>query len=187
MNRETAVFAGGCFWCTEALLKGLKGILSAEPGYTGGHMENPTYIKVCGGDTGHAEAVKIEFDPGIISYGELLSVFFNTHDPTTLNRQGNDVGTQYRSAIFYTNDVQKSEAEELIKELNDTKAYPNQVVTEVVPLTIFYPAENYHKDYYEKNKDKAYCQLIIAPKLGKLQKKYEKLLKGSEGFEASIS
>ena len=157
MVKQTAVFAGGCFWCTEALLKGLKGVISAEPGYAGGHTENPTYLQVCDGDTGHAEAVKIEFDPSIITFGDLMSVFFNTHDPTTLNRQGNDVGTQYRSAIFYTNEEQKQEAEKLIRELNESKAYDKPVVTEVSPLTKFYGAENYHHDYYEKNKDKAYC------------------------------
>lgn len=173
---QTAIFAGGCFWCTEALLKGLKGVISAEPGYIGGQKENPTYVQVCSGDTGHAEAVKIEFDPHIISYGALLSVFFNTHDPTTLNRQSNDVGTQYRSAIFYTTEEQKTEAEALIKELNETKAYDSPVVTEVTPASKFYVAENYHHDYYEQNKDKAYCQIIIAPKLAKLQEKYHELL-----------
>lgn len=177
---QTAVFAGGCFWCTEALLKSLAGVISAEPGYTGGHTESPTYLQVCNGDTGHAEAVKIEFDPAKITFEALMSVFFNTHDPTTLNRQGNDVGTQYRSAIFYTTAEQKAEAEKLIKELNDSKAYENPVVTEVSPLTKFYPAESYHRDYYEKNKDKAYCQIIIAPKLEKLQEKYHELLKKAE-------
>jgi len=133
-------------------------------------------MQICNGDTGHAEAVRIVFDQSIISYGALLSVFFNTHDPTTLNRQGNDVGTQYRSAIFYTSEEQKKEAETLIKELNDTHAYDVPVVTEVSPLGVFYPAENYHHDYYEKNKEKTYCQIIIAPKLVKLQEKYKQLL-----------
>ncbi len=173
---QTAIFAGGCFWCTEAFLKGLKGVVSAEPGYIGGQTENPTYMKVCNGDTGHAEAVRIQYDPSVITYGQLLSVFFNTHDPTTLNRQGNDVGTQYRSGIFYTNEEQKAEAEALIKELNESKAYDKPVVTEVTPASTFYVAENYHHDYYEQNKDKAYCQIIIAPKLAKLQEKYHELL-----------
>lgn len=173
---STAIFAGGCFWCTEALLKGLKGVISAEPGYIGGQIENPTYDQVCNGNTGHAEAVKIEFDPSIITFGELLSVFFNTHDPTTLNRQGNDVGTQYRSAIFYTSEEQKKEADDLIKMLNESGAYDAKVVTEVTPATTFYVAEDYHKDYYERNKDKTYCQIIIAPKLAKLQEKYHELL-----------
>ena len=175
-QKQTAVFAGGCFWCTEALLKDLKGVISAEPGYTGGQKENPTYEDVCSGNTGHAEAVKIEFDPSFISYGVLLSVFFNIHNPTTLNRQENDIGTQYRSAIFYTTEGQKNEAEDLIKELNENKAYDVPVITEVVPLTKFYPAENYHRDYYENNKNKSYCQIVIAPKLAKLQEKYHELL-----------
>lgn len=174
--QQTAVFAGGCFWCTEALLKSLYGVVSAEPGYTGGQIENPTYLQVCNGDTGHAEAVKIEFDPVKITFEALMSVFFNTHDPTTLNRQGNDVGTQYRSAIFYTTDEQKAQAEKLVNELNDSKAYEHPVVTEIAPLTKFYAAESYHHDYYEKNKDKAYCQIIIAPKLAKLQETYHNLL-----------
>ncbi len=173
---QTAIFAGGCFWCTEALLKGLKGVLSAEPGYVGGSTPKPTYEQVCTGNTGHAEAVRINFDPSVISYGQLLSVFFNTHDPTTLNRQGNDVGTQYRSAIFYTSDEQKEEAEKLITELNSSGAYDKPVVTEVTPATEFYVAETYHHDYYERNKDKAYCQIIIEPKLEKLQKTYHELL-----------
>ncbi len=176
MNTQTIIFAGGCFWCTEAFLKGLKGVLSAEPGYIGGETKNPTYLQVCEGNTGHAEAVRISFDPTLITYGELLSVFFNTHDPTTLNRQGNDIGTQYRSGIFYTNEEQKQEAEALIKELNNSNAYSNPVVTEVTQATEFYVAEDYHKNYYEQNKDKAYCQIVIAPKLSKLQEKYKNLI-----------
>jgi len=176
MNTQTIIFAGGCFWCTEALLKGLKGVLSAEPGYIGGETKNPTYLQVCEGNTGHAEAVRISFDPTLITYGELLSVFFNTHDPTTLNRQGNDIGTQYRSGIFYTNEEQKQEAEALIKELNNSNAYSNPVVTEVTQATEFYVAEDYHKNYYEQNKDKPYCQIVIAPKLSKLQEKYKNLI-----------
>lgn len=180
MKTETAIFAGGCFWCTEALLKSLRGVISVEPGYTGGQTKNPTYMQVCNGDTGHAEAVRITFDPNVISFADLMSVFFNTHDPTTLNRQGNDVGTEYRSAIFYTSEEQKSEAEKLIKELNESKAYDNPVVTEVTSAPEFYVAESYHHDYYEKNKDKAYCQIIIAPKLVKLQEKYKEVLKKVE-------
>lgn len=180
MNTQTAVFAGGCFWCTEALLKSLKGVISVVPGYTGGHTENPTYLQVCDGDTGHAEAVKIEFDPSVITFGELMAVFFNTHDATTLNRQGADVGTQYRSAIFYTSEEQKNEAEALIKELNDSKAFDNPVVTEVTSLGKWYEAESYHHDYYEKNKDKNYCQIVIAPKLAKLQEKYKNVLKNAD-------
>jgi peptide-methionine (S)-S-oxide reductase len=176
MTTETAIFAGGCFWCTEALLKSLKGVVSAEPGYIGGETKDPTYTQVCKGNTGHAEAVKIEFDPSVITYEELLSVFFNTHDPTTLNRQGNDSGTQYRSAIFYTTPEQKVEAEKLISELNESKAYEKPVVTEVTNATEFYVAESYHHDYYEQNKERAYCQIIIAPKMAKLQEKYKSLL-----------
>ena len=175
-NKQVAVFANGCFWCTEAVFLCLKGVLSVQSGYTGGTIKNPTYEQVSTGDTGHAESIKIEFDPEIISYDDLLAVFFNTHNPTTLNRQGNDIGTQYRSAIFYSSDEQKVKAESLIAELNSSKAYEKPVVTEVVPLGEFYSAEEYHKDYYDKHKDQPYCQLIIAPKLEKLQKQFEKLL-----------
>jgi peptide-methionine (S)-S-oxide reductase len=151
--------------------------MSVMPGYTGGAARNPTYEQVCGGATGHAEAIKIEFDPGIIAYADLLAVFFNTHDPTTLNRQGNDVGTQYRSGIFYANESQKVAAEALVKELNDTKAYDKPVVTEVAPLGDFYPAEDYPHDYYKNNSSQPYCQLVIAPKIEKLQKRFNELLK----------
>ena len=173
----TAVFANGCFWCTEAVFASLKGVKSVSPGYTGGKTLSPTYEQVCESNTGHAEAIKIEYDPAEITYDDLLAVFFNTHDPTTLNRQGNDVGTQYRSAIFYGNEEQKQKAEALIKEMNDTHAFDKPVVTEVSPLGVFYPAEQYHKQYYEHNKDQMYCQLVIAPKLEKLQKRFADLLK----------
>ena len=187
---EIAVFAGGCFWCTEAVFSMLKGVKSVMSGYTGGNPLRqltdgggaaPTYEQVSGGDTGYAESLKVEFDPSIISYDDLLAVFFNTHDPTTLNRQGNDVGTQYRSAIFYSNEEQKRKAEALIKELNDSHAYDKPVVTEVQPLSEFYPAENYHRDYYKNNQSQPYCQLIIAPKLEKLQKRFSELLKTQGG------
>jgi len=171
------VFANGCFWCTEAVFASLKGVRSVTPGYTGGTVQDPTYEQVSGGNTGHAESLKIKYDPEIISYDDLLAVFFNTHDPTTLNRQGNDVGTQYRSAIFYTNDDQKRKSESLIGELNATKAYDKPIVTEVKPLGEFYEAEDYHKDYYDNHKDAPYCQLMIAPKLEKLQKRFGELLK----------
>ena len=178
MNEDirTAVFGGGCFWCTEALFKSLKGVTSVLPGYSGGEMDNPNYDKVSNGNTGHAECIKLEYDPKLISYGDLLSVFFNTHDPTTLNRQGADVGTQYRSVIFYTTESQKEEAEKLVKELNDTKAYDKPVVTEVKKFEKFFNAEDYHKDYYEKNKDAPYCEIVIAPKLEKLNKKFANLI-----------
>jgi peptide-methionine (S)-S-oxide reductase len=171
-----AVFANGCFWCTEAVFAMLRGVSSVVPGYSGGTKENPTYEEVSTGTTGHAEAIKIEYDPAIISYDDLLAVFFNTHDPTTPNRQGNDIGSQYRSVIFYDSDEEKQKAEELIAELNASKAYDNPVVTEVVPLKAFYEAENYHHKYYEHNKNKPYCNLVIAPKLEKLQKQFAELV-----------
>ena len=156
---ENAVFANGCFWCTEAVFSSLKGVKSVMPGYSDG-----------------AESLEIKYDPKIISYDDLLSVFFNTHDPTTLNRQGNDIGPQYRSAIFYVNDMQKDKAATLIKELNDSHAYDKQVVTEIKPLIKFDNAEEYHREFYKKNKDAPYCQLVIAPKLEKLQKQFRSLL-----------
>jgi peptide-methionine (S)-S-oxide reductase len=174
---EIAVFGGGCFWCTEAVFNSLKGIVKAVPGYTGGTIKNPTYEQVSGGNTGHVESLKIEYDAAVISYDDLLAVFFNTHDPTTKDRQGADVGTQYGSAIFYANEKQKQKAIELIKELNNTKAYPNPVVTEVRPLSDFYVAEDYHHQYYESHKDAPYCQIVIAPKLEKLEKRFAELLK----------
>ena len=180
MNIEkstTAVFANGCFWCTEAVFSMLKGVYSVVPGYAGGDLKDPTYEQVSGGSTGHAEAIQITYDPSLVSYDDLLAVFFSTHDPTTLNRQGNDIGTQYRSAIFYSDDEQKTKAEALVKELNDSKAYDKPVVTEVRPLEKFYEAENYHHDYYKNNSSAPYCQLVIAPKLEKLQNRFAKLLK----------
>jgi len=175
-NREVAVFGGGCFWCTEAVFQSLKGVISVMPGYTGGDTARPTYKQISNGDTGHAECIKITFDPGVISFTDLLAVFFNTHDPTTINRQGADVGTQYRSVIFYTTEDQKHAAEELITELTTAKAYENKIITEVKPSGEFYEAENYHRDYYKNNSSQAYCQLVIAPKLDKLQKRFAQLL-----------
>ncbi len=178
---ETAVFAGGCFWCTEAVFSMLKGVKSVMSGYSGGRPmpvgKAPTYEQVSNGDTGYAESLKIEFDPSIITYDDLLAVFFNTHDPTTLNRQGYDIGSEYRSAIFYSNEEQKHKAEALIKELDDAKAYDKPVVTEVRPLGEFYPAEEYHRDFYKNNKDSMYCEIVIEPKLEKLQKRFSELLK----------
>ena len=168
---DTATFANGCFWCTEAIFEELKGVASAVSGYTGGHTENPTYKEVCNGTTGHAECIQITFDPSIISYDELLEVFWKTHDPTTLNRQGNDIGTQYRSAIFYHSEEQKQKAADYKKELNESGAWSNPVVTEISPITIFYPAENYHQQYFEVNGDaNPYCQFVIQPKLEKFRK-----------------
>ncbi len=176
MNKEVAVFANGCFWCTEAVFKMLQGVISVEPGYSGGKIDNLTYEQVSSGNSGYAECIKIEFDPSTITFDDLLSVFFNTHDPTTLNRQGNDVGTQYRSAIFYTTSEQKEKAERTIKDLDESKSYDKPVVTEILPLEKFYPAEDYHKNYYEHNSNNPYCQIVIAPKLEKMQKRFEKLL-----------
>ncbi|OGN05095.1 MAG: peptide-methionine (S)-S-oxide reductase [Candidatus Yanofskybacteria bacterium RIFCSPHIGHO2_01_FULL_44_17] len=173
-KNETAIFGGGCFWCTEAVFVELRGVISVMPGYAGGTMPGPIYEQVCGGNTGHAEVSKIEFEPSQISYDDLLTVFFATHDPTTLNRQGNDVGTQYRSIILYTSSEQKSQAEAFISELNKEG---QKVVTELKPLEKFYPAEEYHREYFKKNPDKAYCQLVISPKLEKLREKFNKLLK----------
>lgn len=177
MPKETAVFGGGCFWCTEAVFKELRGVLSVLPGYAGGHTEHPTYTQVCGGNTGHAEVIKIEYDPAQIKYEDLLTVFFAAHDSTTLNRQGNDVGTRYRSIILYTSEEQKQKAEDFIVGLNASAKEGSPVVTEVKPLEKFYEAENYHRDYYAQNKDQPYCQIVIQPKLEKVQKKFAALLK----------
>ena len=172
-----AVFGGGCFWCTEAVFDELRGVKSVVSGYAGGSTKNPTYEEVCGGGTGHAEVIKIDFDPTEIAFKDLLTVFFATHDPTTLNRQGNDVGTQYRSAIFYADDEQKREAGAFIKELNDSKAFGNPVVTTLEPLGEFYEAEDYHQKYYANNPYQPYCQYMIPPKLNKLHKQFSALLK----------
>jgi peptide-methionine (S)-S-oxide reductase len=174
---EQAIFGGGCFWCTEAVFKMLKGVSSVLPGYSGGTTINPSYDDVSSGTTGHAECTQVTFDPKEISYEDLMSVFFGSHDPTSLNRQGNDVGTQYRSVIFYTTPEQKTKAEDYIKEINSSTENGKNIVTEVVPLEKFYIAENYHKDYYEHHKDQAYCELVINPKLEKVQKKFANLLK----------
>lgn len=168
---DIAIFGGGCFWCTEAVFSELKGVVSVMPGYAGGPGKNPTYEEVSTGDTGHAEVIKIEFDSEEISYTDLLTVFFATHDPTTLNRQGSDVGTQYRSAIFTTHDQQRQQAEAFIADLGSA------VVTEVVPLGEFYPAEEYHREYYAKNSEAPYCQIVISPKLEKLRNRHSELLK----------
>jgi peptide-methionine (S)-S-oxide reductase len=177
MKNEIVVFGGGCFWCTEAVFKMLKGVLSVKPGYSGGTVENPTYDQVCSGTTGHAESVQIEYDPSQVKYSDLLTVFFGSHDPTTKNRQGNDVGTQYRSVIFYTTDEQKKQTEDFIKDINASSSEGRQIVTELEPLTKFYEAENYHHDYFAKNPGNPYCEVIINPKLEKVQHKFAELLK----------
>lgn len=174
---EVAVFGGGCFWCTEAVFAELKGVDSVMPGYAGGLTKNPRYEEVCGGKTGHAEVIRVEFDPAEIGYRDLLTVFFATHDPTTLDRQGNDVGTQYRSTVLYANDEQRREADAFIKELNETKAFGKPVVTTIEPLGEFYAAEDYHQKYFAKNPYQPYCLYTIPPKLDKLQKKFRDLLK----------
>ncbi|MFI5260435.1 MAG: peptide-methionine (S)-S-oxide reductase MsrA [Candidatus Paceibacteria bacterium] len=173
---ETAIFGGGCFWCTEAVFKMMKGVSSVVPGYAGGTTENPTYDQVSTGTTGHAECVQIEYDPALVRYTDLLTVFFGSHDPTTLNRQGPDVGTQYRSVIFYTTPEQKSEAEKFIADINASSGQGARVVTELEPLTKFYEAENYHHDYFKTHKDNPYCELVINPKLEKVQKEFANLL-----------
>jgi len=176
-NVATATLAGGCFWCLEAVFDELEGVAEVESGYAGGHVANPTYKQVCTGATGHAEVVQITFDPDVISFRDLLEVFFLIHDPTTLNRQGADVGTQYRSAIFYHTPEQKQIAEAVIAELTAAQAWPNRIVTEVTPLTAFYPAEDYHRDYYQGNSYQPYCQVVISPKLAKFRKKFAAWLK----------
>ena len=174
---EKAVFGGGCFWCTEAVFKMLKGVRKVLPGYAGGTIEDATYEKVSSGKTGHAEVTSIDYDPSEVSYHDLLTVFFASHDPTTVNRQGNDVGTQYRSVIFCTTEGQKVEAEKFISGINASNKAGAPTVTEVISLDQFYEAENYHHDYYANNRNAQYCQIVINPKLEKVQKEFSKLLK----------
>jgi len=176
-KNQIAVFGGGCFWCTEAVFEELRGVMSVMPGYTGGTVANPSYDAVCSGTTGHVEATRVEYDPAAIAYRDLLTVFFASHDPTTLNRQGNDVGTQYRSAIFYTTPAQKAEAEKFIAELAASDPGGRPIVTEVLPLGEFYDAEDYHRQYFKNHPDAGYCQVIIEPKVEKLQKQFADLLK----------
>jgi peptide-methionine (S)-S-oxide reductase len=177
LNTQTAIFAGGCFWCTEAFFTDLKGVQKVTSGYIGGQTVNPTYREVCGGMTGHAEAIQITFNPDEVAYEDLLEVFFATHDPTTLNRQGADVGTQYRSEIFYTTEEQKAAAENFIKLLTDQDIYGKKIVTKISAASVFYPAEEYHQDYYALNPDQPYCAAVITPKLEKLKKNYKSKLK----------
>ena len=174
---EIAVFGGGCFWCADAVFRELKGVMRVVSGYAGGQTKNPTYERICAGDTGHAEVIKVVFNPALISYGDLLTVFFATHDATTVNRQGNDVGTQYRSIILYTSEAQKAAAESFIAQLNADGA-TGAIVNEVQPLGDFYDAEEYHQDYYANNKDMPYCQIMINPKLAMLKEKFNNLIAG---------
>lgn len=176
---EVATLAGGCFWCLEAVFVDLKGVERAESGYSGGTVPNPTYSQVCTGTTGHAEVVQITFDPQVISFRDLLGVFFTIHDPTTLNRQGEDVGTQYRSAIFYHGDAQKVVAEQVIREIAAAGLWDAPIVTEVKPFTTFYKAEEYHQRYFERNPLQPYCRVVIAPKVAKFRAKYLEKLKGA--------
>lgn len=174
---DTATLANGCFWCTEAIFQDLKGVHSVKSGYTGGHVQNPTYEQVCTGETGHAECLQIVYDSTIISFDELLEVFWETHDPTTLNRQGNDVGTQYRSGVFYHNEEQRIKAEEYKKKLDASGAWDNPIVTEITPFESFWPAENYHDNYYKQNQAQPYCYFVIRPKMEKFRKVFKDKLK----------
>ncbi len=177
-NLDTAIFAGGCFWCTEAIFKNLKGVEEILPGYTAGKIQKPTYEQVCQGDTGHAEAVKIKFNPNEVNYIELLEIFFSTHNPTTLNRQGEDVGTQYRSEIFYLDEQQKNIAQEYMDILTQEKVFPEPIVTQLSKASTFYVAEDYHKNYFElKGGQNPYCQMVVKPKVEKFLTKYANKLK----------
>ena len=177
---DQAVFCGGCFWCTEAVFKRLNGVFTVRSGYTGGFIKNPAYREVCQGRTGHAEGIIIEYDATVVAYSDLLEVFFATHNPTTLDRQGYDVGTQYRSAIFYTNLSQKESAQYYIELLNASKVFPDPIVTTLEPLEVFYEAEQEHRDYYDQNSDQSYCQFVILPKINILEQRFKDKLKSNE-------
>jgi len=176
-KREVAVFGGGCFWCTEAVYKQLKGVISVEPGYAGGITENPTYQQICTSTTGHAEVIRVEFDPQVISYKKLLEVFWNTHDPTSLNRQGNDVGSQYRSIILYSSEEQRKTTLKARMQMEENGSFSKPIVSEITSLKKFYPAEDYHRDYFSNHQSQPYCKMIIRPKLQHFSKEYAKLLK----------
>lgn len=178
-QRGTAVFGAGCFWCVEAIYQRVNGVVAVESGYAGGHVENPTYQQVITGKTGHAEVIRLEFDPAVISYEELLEVFWHTHDPTTLNRQGADVGTQYRSAIFYITDEQRDTALASLRRTNDSDLWPNQIVTEVTPLVNYSTAEDYHQNYFNNNPNAGYCSVVIAPKIAKFKRDFPHLIQES--------
>lgn len=176
-NLQKATLAGGCFWCLEAVFDELKGVVSVESGYAGGHVANPSYKAVCTGTTGHAEIVQVTFDPSVLEYADLLRVFFTIHDPTTLNRQGGDVGTQYRSAIFTHDETQRAGAEAIIREISESKLWPNPIVTEVTPLDKFYMAEDYHQEYFTNNSSQPYCRVVVEPKVAKFRKHFVDRLK----------
>lgn len=184
---ETVTLGGGCFWCLDAVYKDLRGVDSAVSGYMGGRNANPTYREVCGGDTGHAEVVRVTFDPNEITFREILEVFFTIHDPTTLNRQGADVGTQYRSAIFYHTPEQKQTAEEVVAEFNREQVYSAPIVTELAPVAEFYEAEDYHQNYFEQNPVQPYCQAVVAPKVAKFRQKFAGRLRSNSGANAARS
>jgi peptide-methionine (S)-S-oxide reductase len=175
--KEIATFGAGCFWCVEAVFLSLKGVLGVESGYSGGNVSNPTYQEVCTGNTGHAEVVQISYDASIITFRELLEVFWTVHDPTTLNRQGGDIGTQYRSSIFYHSDQQKKEATFYMQKLNEEKVWADPIVTEISPFVNFYKAENYHQNYFSNNPNQPYCQMVVAPKVQKFKKAFAHKLK----------
>jgi peptide-methionine (S)-S-oxide reductase len=177
IEKQIATLAGGCFWCLEAVFDELKGVDSVESGYAGGHVPEPTYEDVCSGETGHAEVVRVTFDPRLLPFPDLLRVFFSIHDPTTLNRQGADVGTQYRSAIFYHTEEQKADAQEVIRELSAAKLWDDPILTEVTPFENFYPAENYHQEYFANNPWQPYCRAVVAPKVTKFRKQFVERLK----------
>lgn len=177
MSTETAILGGGCFWCLEAVFDDLQGVLAVESGYSGGHVPNPTYQQVCSETTGHAEVVRVTFDPQAITYRDLLNIFFSIHDPTALNRQGNDVGTSYRSVIFYMDEAQKQTAEEVIREITAARLWPNPIVTEVTKFDAFYMAEDYHQEYFAKNPYQPYCMVVVAPKVAKFRKQFTDRLK----------
>ncbi len=174
---EIATFGNGCFWCTEAVFQKLKGVEQVVSGYSGGKVKNPTYKEVCSGLTGHAEVLQITFDPAVISYEELLEVFWNTHDPTTLNRQGNDIGTQYRSVVFYHSEEQKAKAEQYKQQLTEAAVWSDPIVTEISPASVFYPAEDYHQNYFNQHGDEPYCNFVVRPKVEKFVNKYADKLK----------
>jgi peptide-methionine (S)-S-oxide reductase len=171
-NTEVAILGGGCFWCLDAVFRELRGVTNVDSGYTGGHTVDPTYHEVCGGTTGHAEVVRIEFDPDVISFRDILEVFFATHDPTTLNRQGADAGTQYRSAIFAGNEAQRATAEQVVRELTEAGVFADPIVTEITDLGTYYPGEAYHQDYYRQNATQGYCQVVISPKLARFRQRF---------------
>lgn len=177
---EVATLGSGCFWCSEAVYSELKGVVKVEPGYSGGTVPNPTYDQVCTHTTGHAEVAQVTFDPSVITYRELLEVFFSTHDPTTLNRQGGDEGTQYRSVIFYHDEAQGAEARRMVDELSRERVFKNPIVTQILPIQKFYPAEDYHREYFRRNPRQPYCQVVIAPKLAKFRAHFQSKLRNAQ-------